>query len=174
GYAALTAGGTSKDVKPRFMSSARLKAAPTDPLPDEQELIRNGDFTEPPTSQAEGVGAGGLDTAAWLPILERPADDTSGAGTVTVTTEYNKRVATIDREAQGQHYARLGLRQDIDASASYFRAIELSASIKIVAQTETEPVGGPQGDVFPLTIKVRYTDSNGKPQEWNHSFYVCP
>lgn len=173
GSATVTSGGKRVVVHPRYMTSARLNTGPTDPQPDEQELIRNGDFTEPPTSQAEGPEVG-LNTAAWLPILERPSDDVSGAGTVTVTTEYDKRVATIDREAQGEHYARLGLRQDIDTSASYFRAIELSASVKVVAQTETEPVGGPQGDVFPLTIKVLYTDSSGLPQEWNHSFYVCP
>ncbi len=172
GSATVTSGGKSIPVGPRNMTTARLSTGPTDPQPDEQELIRNGDFTEPPTSYAEGPETG-LNTAAWLPILERPGDD-SATGVVTVTTEYNKRIALINREAQGDRYARLGLLQAVDTSASYFRIIELSATVKVVAQTETDPLGGPQGDVFPLTIKVRFTDSSGKPQEWRHSFYVCP
>jgi hypothetical protein len=50
------------------------------------------------------------------------------------------------------------------------RYLELRATVKVVQQTE--PVGGPQGDVFPLTIKVLYTNTDGKAQSWQQSFYA--
>src|SRR5439155_19289794 len=45
-------------------------------------------------------------------------------------------------------------------------------NVKVVAQTA--PIGGPQGEVYPLTIRVLYTDSKGKQQAWKHSFYWAP
>ncbi len=175
GAATILSGGAKVDIQPGYMSSVMLNTEPTEPHPAEQELIRNGDFTKPPTSRAEDASEGGLGTAAWMPVLDRSGENAIISSTVAVMTEYLGKQAVhsaqIDRNAPGDRYARVGLRQDVNVSTSYFHQIDLQATIKIVAQTE--PVGGPQADVYPLTIKVLYNDSNGKPQEWKHSFYYC-
>ena len=54
----------------------------------------------------------------------------------------------------------------------FLNRVELRARVKVVSQTE--PVSGPRGDVFPLTIRIIYTDLNGKQQEWRRSFYWSP
>ena len=182
GGATLTSGGKQARLSTGFQATAAADTPPTDPEPEVQELVRNGDFTQPSTSKAEVLG-----TAAWQPIIERSGDEETGKGTVAIVTEnvgdLSVRAARIDRQAgnpgdgkptsrQDIVYGKVGLRQEINTSVSYFHLIELSATVKVVAQTE--PVGGPQEDVYPLTIRVLYTDSNNKAQEWWHSFYYCP
>jgi hypothetical protein len=186
GSATVTSGGKQVQLQTGYQTTVAANQPPSGPEPEVQELVRNGDFSQPPTSKAEGPETG-LNTAAWQPDIERSGDTTTGKGTVEIITEHvgdqGITAARIDRQAGNPTeswpasrpaivYGKVGLRQEINTSVSYFHLIELSATIKVVAQTE--PVGGPQEDVYPVTIKVLYTDSNNKAQEWWHSFYYCP
>jgi hypothetical protein len=138
--------------------------------------VRNGNFQEPPTSGAEYVERGGLGTAAWLPIRVQPSDNGATGGVVEKRTETvgNQTIsaAVINREGADRQFARVGLRQEINAPASFLRQIELEITVKLVRQAEAP--GGPRGDVYPLTVSVLYTDPNGKQQQWNRSFYISP
>ena len=175
GSATVLALGKSVELSPGMMTTVATNSTPQDSQPAEQELIANGDFSQTPTSRAEMAENGGMDTAAWLPIHEQVAGGDSDTGSVQVQTEnlfhQSVRAAVIDRPAGGDRYGKVGFRQEINAPASFLHYIKLDATVKLVAQTE--PVGGPQGDVFPLTIRVLYTDPNGRQQEWKHSFYYC-
>jgi hypothetical protein len=185
GSATVTSGGGQVQLRPGTQTTVATDNAPGGPEPEVQELVRNGDFVQPATSRAEGPEIG-LDTAAWQPVIERSGDETTGVGTVRIITEtvgsQSIHTARIKRESgtpiDGKPgrteviYGKVGLRQEINASVSYFHLIELNATVKVVAQTE--PVAGPQEDVYPLTIRVLYTDSNNKQQVWWHSFYYCP
>jgi hypothetical protein len=160
------------------MSIVPRNGVPSAAQPPEQDLIRNGDFTEPPTSGVETVDGGGLDTAAWLPIREQLGEEITDSGAVSIRSEevggQALTAAVIDKQRQSgsERYVKAGIRQDINAPVSFLQYIELRVTVKVVLQTE--PVGGPQGDVYPLTARVLYTDPRGQQREWRHSFYICP
>ncbi|MFL5731809.1 MAG: hypothetical protein ACJ78Q_01300 [Chloroflexia bacterium] len=143
----------------------------------EQELIRNGDFTLPPASGAETLEEGGLGTRAWSVVALPPRSSTPDVPPVQVVTETLKtqslRAAVIRKSDSDLGYATYGIHQDINAPASFFKQIKLRAQVKVVAQTA--PVGGPPlAEVYPITIKINYTDSKRQQQQWRHSFYWSP
>src|SRR5207247_2790882 len=108
--------------------------------PAEQELIRNGNFKEPPTSGAEAIANGGLGTAAWQPVREQLGDTADAVGSAKIISESlpgNIMAAVISRSADpGARYARVGIRQDINAPAPFLNRVELRARVKVVSQTE--------------------------------------
>lgn len=178
GSATVMAAGRRTLIGPGLMSVVSAGGAPSQAQPPVQNLVRNGDFTERPTSGLETVDGGGLDTAAWLPIRGRTGEDVPDGGRVALTSEpvggQQVNAVVLEKTASGEpdeRYVTVGIRQEINAPASFLRSIELRAAVKVVFQTE--PVGGPQGEVFPVTIRVLYTDSRGQQKDWRYSFYIC-
>jgi len=161
-------------VQPGQMTLVSTDSQPEPPRIAEQNLIRNGHFTEPPTSGAEYGENGGLDTAAWLPLRAAPGEPTTDGGRVEVLSEETAgsttKAAVIGRDGEEGQVGTVGLRQQINAQASLWRHIALSLRVKVVEQAD--PPGGPRGDQFPLTVAVLYTDFNGRTQQWRHSFYL--
>ncbi len=159
------------------MASVSGVEVPIGPVAVGEELIHNGSFTEPPTSGAEQQESGGLDTAAWLPIRDQSAelDETGDSiGTVRVLTETLQGVAlsaaVMDRVSSGERLGRVGIRQEINQPADFLSSIKLSATVKVVSQSS--PAGGPQDNLYPLTIKVLYSDAQRDQHEWVQSFYI--
>lgn len=142
--------------------------------PAQEELVANGNFDQPPTSRAERDGLG---TAAWT-IVRQQVGGGGGNGNIVGTNRIQVVTETLgttdisavllDRSAPGDSYARLGIHQDIDQPADYLHTIDLYATVKVVSQQAT--VGGPSNDVYPLSIRVNYTDTNGKAQVWSRNF----
>jgi hypothetical protein len=112
-----------------------------------------------------------LGTAAWLPLRGdddgRPID--SAVASVSITDEVALKAAVISGEGTPSRYVKVGITQDINEPASFFSSIELSATVKLVNQSL--PAGGPVPDVYPLIIRIVYTDQQGKNHEWKRSFY---
>jgi hypothetical protein len=188
GSAVLLSRGRRIEVGREHMAWVGPQGISPEPVRAEEELIRNGSFTEPPTSGAETRENGGLDTAAWLPIREAQTDLPLDIGSVSVITETLPGVEGIralrlclrdSEDCPAQHasgdgqsadrYVRVGVRQEINRPVEFFNSIELSAAVKVVRQSL--PAGGPQGNLFPLTIRVLYSDSERNQHEWRHSFY---
>lgn len=140
----------------------------------EEELLRNGNFTESPTSGAELVENGGLGIAAWLPTHTQPAEPVEEPGIATVVSETvgtTGRIyaAKLLREGTSDKYALVGIRQEVNQPVEFLSEIQLFVTVKVVNQSQL--AGGPQGNIYPLTIKVLYTDAEQKGHEWVHSFY---
>jgi hypothetical protein len=173
GAAVVLSGGKTIPLQIGSMVVTGPGGPPEGPQAAQQDLIRNGDFTLPPTSGGQTLEEGGLGTAGWAPILDQPSASPPEVAPVSIVTETLKtqsvRAALIRKNENNSGYATFGLKQDINATASYFKQIQLKATVKVVSQTA--PVGGPQGVVYPLTIKITYTDSNRQQQVWKHSFY---
>jgi len=139
-----------------------------------EELIRNGQFTDDPTSGAEITDNGGLGTAAWLPIREGsdvPVDD---PGTVILDSEDlpgrgSLKEVRFERNGLGDHFVKVGIRQEVNRPATFLNSIELFAIVRVDRQTT--PIGGPQGNLYPLTIRVIYADSEGVEHDWKQQFY---
>jgi hypothetical protein len=169
GSAILRSHGKNIDLGPQQMAWVNASDAPQGPAQAQVDLVQNGSFEEPPTSPNETVQEGGLGTAAWLPLHDDTGVATSPA-TVAITNEVNLKAAVLTGYGSPDRYVKVGITQDINKPASFFTSIELSATIKIVNQTA--PAGGPANDVYPLTIRVVYTDQAGKNHEWKRSFYI--
>ena len=174
GEALLLANGATVRVTPGRMSSVTGKNRPTDAEPSEEELIRNGHFTDDPTSGAELLENGGLGTAAWLPVREGTDVTLDDPGTVTLVAEELPGLGSLkevkfERNGQGDHFMKVGIRQEVNRPATYFNSIELFATVKVDRQTT--PIGGPQGNLYPLTIRVIYADSEGVEHNWQQQFF---
>ena len=177
GSVTLQSRGDTIELPPGKMAWASSNAPPQGPLDAEEDLIRNGYFQEPPTSGAETVENGGLGTAAWLPIRDEPDDpgpDQTITGTVEIVTEMFPSLGTVKaamfhREGDTDSYARYGIHQEINKPAEFLKSIELFATVRVLHQSE--PVGGPQRNVYPLTVAVNYSDTEGERHEWKQHFY---
>jgi hypothetical protein len=75
----------------------------------------------------------------------------------------------ILKEGSSDRYAKVGIHQEIHRPAEFLDTIELFATVKVLRQPFT--VGGPQGNLFPLTISVNYSDADGVQREWKQHFY---
>jgi FecR protein len=167
GGAVLFSRGKRIDLKSERMAWVTGGGEPQGPVEAEEDLIRDGDFRQGPTAENETISGGGLGIAAWLPIRDEGAPPVAQSS-VTITEELGLSVARILYDG-GEEYARVGMKQDINRSVEFLHTIELVATVKLVSQDEG--VRGPRGEIFPLTIRVVYTDSLGKLHEWKRSFY---
>jgi hypothetical protein len=175
GSATMQSHGRKLDLRPGTLASVTGDNPPEGPSVAEEELVVNGSFEDPPTSGAEEIVNGGLGTAAWQPIRDQSSDTQTEPGTASVVTETLPglgvvKAALIDRQVGGDRYARVGIRQDINRPVDFYRTIKLAATVKVVRQSFE--AGGPQGNLFPLTIRVTYSDSDRVQHEWKHSFYL--
>lgn len=175
GVATLLSRGASITLQAGKMARVAGDAAPEGPVEAGVELVRNGDFSEPPTVPAEESSGGGLDTAAWLPIRELSTEDNGGSGSASVEVIEEKqpdlstvRLAKIKGSSE-QQVVRAGLVQEVNRAVEYFDTIEFRANINLV--TQTEPAGGRQGNLFPLTVRISYSDTENRAKEWQRSFY---
>ena len=138
-----------------------------------EDLISNGNFIDPWTREADRVEHGGLDIAAWTTIRESAGGTDTRSNSIVVITEVVgssiNYLVDLKRQGPSDQYGTLGIRQEINRPVDYLQTIELSAVIRVVQQSNI--IGGPGGDVYPLTIRVNYTDAQGRPQPWVRSFY---
>ncbi|HET9496350.1 MAG TPA: hypothetical protein VFR15_19150 [Chloroflexia bacterium] len=143
------------------------------PFVAELALVENGDFSQPP-SPPEEVANGGLGTAGWSIIRDEDAPALPGAR-VSLASERIPNLGSVPyvllaNESSAEQYGRIGIRQEINEPAEYLNTIELTASIKLVNQAFPSSSGG--GELYPLTIRVLYADSDGRTHEWRRSFYI--
>jgi len=168
GTATMWSHGKHIELGPGEMAWVTGSELPEGPAIAQVDLIRNGSFDEPPTSNSEELSEGVLGTAAWLPIRGDTATDSSTAS-VSITDEVDLKAAVMSEEGGPNRYVKVGIVQDINQPASFFNSIELSATVKVVKQEV--PVGGPVPDVYPLIVRIVYTGQDGKNHEWKRSFY---
>lgn len=173
GVATLMAGGKKTVVGLGQMASVDASGTVSGPLPAEQELVDNGNFTAVPTRRSDEVANGGLGTSVWVALLEQPTGPDTGTTSVSVVSETVGSTvvfgALMKRDSTGDSYARAGVSQEINEPVDYLRSIDLYATVKIIKQPAR--IGGPVGVVYPLTIRVNYTDTDAKARTWVQNFY---
>jgi hypothetical protein len=160
--------GKSIRLGAREMAFVSAATEPQGPLNAEIDLVRNGDFSEGPTSNAEEIDNGGLGIAGWT----RSRDETAApilSGSVTITDELGLRVAAIRYDSAANQLARVGMVEQLNEPVEFYQSIQLTATIKLVSQEL--PVTGSGGEIYPLIIKIVYKDSSGSLHEWRRSFY---
>ncbi len=177
GTATVFSKGRRVDLTAGQMAFVDEMGALSGPAPASENLIANGDFTDPPTREADKVQNGGLGTAVWEPFREEVSGDDPTLSSVLVLSETVNgptvyAVAFVREAAKDtpqQHYARLGIHQEINQPVSYLSSIVLKATVRVITQSNVG--SGPLGNVYPLTIKVNYTNTERKPASWSRNFY---
>lgn len=165
--------GERRDLRSDRMITLDVAAEPGPDVPALDELVSNGSFKEEPTRDADRVEYGGLGTAAWVPVRDLGGGLEQNSNRIEIARdEVPPNViyfANFQREGPTTLYGRLGIRQEINRPVDYLETIVLRALVRVVQQPQV--IGGPAGDIYPLTIKVEYTDGEGKPRTWVRSFF---
>jgi hypothetical protein len=155
GTATVTAAGKSvvlvKDKRIEVVPNSQ----PGDPLPAEQNLIRNGDFTQQPL------------TDTWRLDTRPPFDPNEALGTADVATDNGRRIIHISRD--GANWGHVGRTQDINRDVQGLTSLRLSMDIQVDKQSLSNC--GQYGTECPLMVKIAYVDVGGGTREWLQGFY---
>lgn len=136
---------------------------PFAPLPAAQELIANGNFSTDIDCKPNAKGA-------WKCYSDQGGDGGDINGAIGVVTKEDRRAAWIRRVGSNQNSAITGIRQMIDRDVSDFRALKLSADVRI--ESHNLSGGGYLSTEYPLILRVRYRDINGDEGEYMRGFYI--
>ncbi len=121
--------------------------------PVEQNLIRNGDFTESM-----------LDTWNSYAI----ADNVS-QGSVRIIERDGRRVAHFIRQGEENVPTEVGITQEIDKEVNVYDELRIQLDLRLMHQSL--PGAGYLSSEFPMRVEIEYTDIYGKDLRWGHGFY---
>lgn len=133
-----------------WMTAAELAGAPATA---EQNLIRNGDFSEPVLDtwqsyvRAEGV------TPGEVRIIERDG----------------RTVAHLIRQAEENVPNEVGITQAINKDVNVYDSLYLLLDVRLMHQSLSG--AGYLSSEFPLRVEITYTDIYGKELRWGRGFY---
>ncbi len=133
-----------------WMTPDELSSAPASA---EQNLLRNGDFTQPMQNTwrsyvfAENV----------LP------------GSVRIIEREGRRVAYFVRQGEENVPTEVGITQDVEKDVNVYDELYLQLDVKLLHQSLSG--AGYLSSEFPLRAEITYTDIYGKVLTWGHGFY---
>jgi hypothetical protein len=157
GQATVSAQGTDVVLVKDKRAQVAPSSPPTGALPAEQNLVRNGDFSQPITN-------------TWNLDTRPPADPTEGPGTAEVTTVNGRRTVHLIRS--GVNWGHVGYSQVINRDVQGLTSLRLNMDIQIDAQDV--PNCGQYGTECPVIVKITYYDVGGGAHEWLQGFYWFP
>lgn len=139
-------------------SMVPLAESPSPPLPAEQNLLVNGDFSAP----LEGV---------WEVYDVEPP-----GGVVTTSVKIiesgNRQVAAFLSQGQDNLHSEVGIIQEVDKSVQDFDSLRIQLDVRL--ERQSLPGGGTLGSEFPVMIHLAYKDADGNDRDWYHGFYSTP
>ena len=155
GKAQVMANGSAVTLNAGERTTVRLNQEPDAPVPAVQNLIVNGDFTEPlaPAWQTEHYEQG----------------ENLVAGRVEVTTNAGRRAVMFIREGEEGVHTETRIKQFVDRDVRDFESLVLRLDVLLLHQS-LEGAGYLSSE-FPLMVRLDYTDIYGKDQFWVYGFY---
>jgi len=118
-----------------------------DPLPAEQNLVRNGDFSQRDRHLA----------ARYAPAV----DPNEQVGTADVATDGGRHIVHISRD--GGNWGHVGRTQMINRDVQGLTSLRLSLDIQGMGRRAQLRL---QGTECPLMVKIVYVDVGGGTHEW--------
>jgi hypothetical protein len=119
-----------------------------------QNLLRNGNFTEPMRDTWESYVIAQNVTPGKVTIMERDG----------------RRVAYFARQGEDNVPTEVGIRQVIGKDVNVYDKLELQVDVKLLFQSL--PGAGYLSSEYPLRVEITYTDIYGKEGlTWGHGFY---
>jgi len=132
--------------------------APSSPLPAEQNLLANHDFSAP----LEGV---------WEVYQVEPP-----SGVVTTGLEIvevgNRQALEFHSQGEDNLHSEVGIIQEVNKSVQDFDSLRVQLDVSL--ERQSLPGGGTLGSEFPIMIHLAYKDSNGNDRDWYHGFFYVP
>jgi hypothetical protein len=126
----------------------------SDPLPAEQNLIRNGDFIDP------------LDSG-WALDVRTPYVSGEEPGRVERQTIGGRWTLRFVRN--GGNWGQAGVVQTLNRDVRAYDTVRLHLDLLLVNQDLRNC--GAQGTECPIMVKITYVDVYGNSQEWLHGFF---
>lgn len=124
------------------------------PMPAAQNLLRNGNFTEPMANTWESYVIAQNVTPGKVSIIERDG----------------RRVGYFARQGEDNVPTEVGIRQKINKDVNVYDKLYLQLDTKLLFQSL--PGAGYLSSEYPLRVEVTYTDVYGKSGlTWGHGFY---
>ncbi len=157
GQAAVTAQDRTVTVGRRERTVVTQGQPPLPPLPAAQDIIVNGDFSDPLARR-------------WDIVHEPSNDPKSPLGSVTPETLGDRHAVHITRNGSNQTSANTGIIQQIGKEVSDYRSVQLFADVRVHYQNLSG--GGVLSSEYPLILRMRYRDVYGSEAEWVHGFYI--
>jgi hypothetical protein len=136
-------------------TQVRWGEGPSPPVPAARNLIKDGNFTDPLTSNWE------VDTYQQGPDVQ--------AGTAEIAERGGRRGVLFSRRAEEGIHTETGISQVIDEDVQDYDFLSLSLDVQLIYQSL--PGGGYLSSEFPLMVRLDYTDIYGMERFWVHGFY---
>lgn len=130
---------------------------PRGPLSLARELVRNGDFSLPPTAEAQ--------LAPFWKASERNTEGNLGHTEVVTTAEGSYLRFKREGTGHAEDYAVQVLERDVSLN----RSLKLSVEARLVLQTLGG--GGVAGTEYPLHVRIRYRNALGREGTYEAVFY---
>jgi hypothetical protein len=158
GEAQLAAADGVVRLAPGERSMAHPGEAPSPPLPAEQNLLDNHDFSAP----LDGV---------WEVYRVEPPSGIVKTNVEVVDVDNRK---ALDFHSQGQDnlHSEVGIKQEVNKSVQDFDSLRIQVDVSL--ERQSLPGGGTLGSEFPIMIHLAYKDANGNDRDWYHGFYYAP
>lgn len=157
GTAAVTAQERTVTITRLQRTVVTLGLPPLPPLPAAQDIIINGDYSDPLARR-------------WDIVREPSNDPKVPMGTVNVETLGDRHAVHITRSNSNQTSAITGIIQQINQEVSDYRTVQLSADIRVHYQSLAG--GGILSSEYPLILRMRYRDVYGSEAEYVQGFYI--
>lgn len=119
----------------------------------EQNLIRNGDFSQPTLDSWKAYGDAERVTPGEVRIIERDG----------------RRVVHFIRQGEENVHTEVGIFQEVGKNVSVFDSLVLQLDVRLMHQSLAG--AGFLNSEFPLRVEITYTDIYGKQLRWGYGFY---
>jgi hypothetical protein len=154
GQATVAANGQSVTLSESQLSSIPLDGPPSNPAPAEQNLLVNGDFSEPLAG-------------TWQ--INRYAPTTTVTTTVQIVDSGARSMVEMTSQGQDGLHTEASIWQEINKDVQDFQSLRVRADVRVDHQSL--PGGGSLGSEFPVRLQLSYKDANGNDREWYYGFF---
>lgn len=156
GGARVGSGSSSVFLLQGMRTRVDLSGVPTQPLSAAQNLIENGDFQEPLSSQ-------------WLTSTVVLSSDVAPPRADVVEDGGRQAVRLYRRESDDGNHTEVAIHQRLDQDVRDFDRLEIALGVQVEFQSLSG--GGMLSSEFPLQVRLDYKDQWGDDQFWTHGFY---
>jgi hypothetical protein len=132
--------------------------APSPPLPAEQNLLTNGDFSAP------------MERIWEVYKVEPPGGVVTTS--VKIVESDGRSALRFRNEGQNNLHSEIGIIQQVNKSVQDFDSLRIQLDVRLDQQSL--PGGGTLGSEFPVMIHLAYKDAGGNDRDWYHGFYYVP
>jgi hypothetical protein len=156
GGARIGSGSSSVFLLQGMRTRVDLSGVPTQPLSAAQNLIENGDFQEPLSSQ-------------WLTSTVVLSSGVGAPQAEVVEDGGRQAVRLFRRESDDGNHTEVAIHQRLEQDVRDFDRLEIALGAQVEFQSLSG--GGMLSSEFPLQVRLDYKDQWGDDQFWTHGFY---